>query len=146
MLSRLSYQLMTRLLCFTGISSYKVCMILTLVYQQPSKSYNFPRFSPSHHTNSVWFWRVQEKCELRMPPCYFCVLMCDTSISYILYDFTQSPICPVMRNSRLKMASLMATVHHNVPYRTTPPHPQTYRTIRIIFKVIGIIILSFITL
>ena len=50
--------------------------------QQPSKSYNFSRFSRSRHTNFVWFWRVGEKCKLRKPPCYFCVLTRDTSKSY----------------------------------------------------------------
>ena len=74
---------------------------------------------------------------------FLCVDLRHINIIHRLYDVTQSPTCPVTENSRLKMACLMATVHHNVPYRTTPPHPQTYRTIRIIFKVIGIIIFKF---
>ena len=66
-------------------------MISTLVYQQPSKSYNFSRFSRSHHTNSVGFWRVREKCKLRKPPCYFCVVTCNTSISYIDCMLSHNP-------------------------------------------------------
>ena len=70
---------------------------LPRAHQQPSKSYNFPRFSPSHHTNSVWFWRVREKCELRMPPCYFCVLTCDTSISYKDCMISHDPTYALLR-------------------------------------------------
>ena len=100
---------------------------ITGLWQQPSKSYNFSQISRSHHTNSVWFWRVREKCQLRKPPCYFCVMACDTSISYIDCMISHNPP-RVTRNSRLKMASLMAIAHHNVPYCTTtiPTHTIPY--------------------
>ncbi len=51
------------------------------------------------------------------PVLFLCVDVRHINIIHRLYDFTQSPTCPVTRNSRLKMASLMAIAHHNVPYK-----------------------------
>ena len=63
----------------------------------PDVTRHYYNWTGSHHTNSVWFWRVREKCELRMPPCYFCVLTCDTSISYKDCMISHDPTYALLR-------------------------------------------------
>ncbi len=75
----------------------------------------------------------------KAPMLFLCGDVGHINIIQRLYDFTLSPTCPVMRNSRLKMASQMAIVHHNVPYRSTPKPTSTIPyTLYFILKAISL--------